>query len=587
MGKVGNGVNGSEEEQGIGTSDENGEQNVERRFCCFGCKDNFIVTRFTGFRCVFVLLLSVAVLLPALFWLPPFLKFADQGGLDLDYRSGFLRYRPTFWDMDFLIMDCLRLKFRWMGYVDRLNKVLESADVLCSIDDRSLYRSHEWLVLLGAASKVLLSFVMTIEFDHDIVASFLVNKSASLLEDNILKLQDDIFDEMNVPNTKVVVLSLEPFAGSNITKVMFGVDPLQNDSKISSTDQSLIRGLFGSLVVNDSSLRLTKSLFGDAFSFEVLKFPGGITIIPPQSVFLLQKVRIPFNFTLNFSIFQTRENFAELKSQLMTGLHLTTREQLVNIPTFECVYENVAWYVFVLVVRDHDLALGPSKNLYINLWNSQGSTVAPPTTVLSSVILVIGNTPRLKQLAQTIRGHSKNLGLNNTVFGKVKQVRLSSILQHSLHGGNGRKGSHLAPSNAPSSSHFSATSPQPDNGPPSVSPTPSQISQTIPVSSPLPNVVFAHAQPPSGGKPKEHSDTMLPVSPSPAPSSCLHTVQWSIVLSLAALTDRTNWRSSSGSNAKSKSQRWQAFDCTAAAAVYSLLQKCTPAYSLSVLPLNF
>ena len=125
---------------------------------------------------------------------------------------------------------------------------------------------------------------------------------------------------------QVVVLSLEPFAGSNITKVMFGVDPLQNDSKISSTDQSLIRGLFGSLVVNDSSLRLTKSLFGDAFSFEVLKFPGGITIIPPQSVFLLQKVQIPFNFTLNFSIFQTRENFAELKSQLMTGLHLTTRE---------------------------------------------------------------------------------------------------------------------------------------------------------------------------------------------------------------------------------------------------------------------
>ncbi|KAJ6912471.1 hypothetical protein NC651_015011 [Populus alba x Populus x berolinensis] len=509
MGKVGNGVNGSEEEQGIGTSDENGEQNVERRFCCFGCKDNFIVTRFIGFRCVFVLLLSVAVFLSALFWLPPFIKFADQGGLDLDYR------------------------FK----------------------------------------------------DHDIVASFLVNKSASLLEDNILKLQDDIFDEMNVPNTKVVILSLEPFTGSNTTKVVFGVDPLENNSKITSTDQSLIRSLFEYLVVNDSSLRLTESLFGDALSFEVLKFPGGITIIPPQSAFLLQNVRIPFNFTLNFSIFQIRENFADLKSQLMTGLHLTTRE-----------------------------------NLYINLWNSQGSTVAPPTTVLSSVILVIGNTPRLKQLAQTIRGHSKNLGLNNTVFGKVKQVRLSSILQHSLHGGegsapspsptslpnpphhhhrhhhhhhhhhhrhhhhhhhhshahphhahaispvpptkrsapapvdgspaplksspaphnsngakppgcqfgckrrftgNGRKGSHLAPSNAPSSSpHFSATSPQPDNGPPSVSPMPSPISQTIPASSPLPNVVFAHAQPPSGGKSEEHHDTMPSVSPSPAPSSC-------------------------------------------------------------------
>jgi len=104
MGKVGNGVNGSEEEQGIGTSDENGEQNVERRFCCFGCKDNFIVTRFIGFRCVFVLLLSVAVFLSALFWLPPFIKFADQGGLDLDYRfkgrdrfSFFFKFFLGFW----------------------------------------------------------------------------------------------------------------------------------------------------------------------------------------------------------------------------------------------------------------------------------------------------------------------------------------------------------------------------------------------------------------------------------------------------------------------------------------------------------
>lgn len=92
MGKVGNGVNGgggggggNEEEQALGTSDENGEQNVERRFCCFGCKGTTI-SRFIGFRCVFVLVLSVAVFLSAVFWLPPFLQFADQGDLDLDYR---------------------------------------------------------------------------------------------------------------------------------------------------------------------------------------------------------------------------------------------------------------------------------------------------------------------------------------------------------------------------------------------------------------------------------------------------------------------------------------------------------------------
>lgn len=80
------------------------------------------------------------------------------------------------------------------------------------------------------------------------------------------------------------------------------------------------------------------------------------------------------------------------------------------------------------------------QNLYVSLSNSKGSTVAAPTTVQSSVLLTIG-TPsmqRLKQLAQTItHSHSRNLGLNNTVFGKVKQVRLSSILQHSLNGGDG------------------------------------------------------------------------------------------------------------------------------------------------------
>ncbi|KAJ6304325.1 hypothetical protein OIU77_018066 [Salix suchowensis] len=393
--------------------------------------------------------------------------------------------------------------------------------------------------------------------DHDIVASFVVKKPVFLLEDNILKLQNDIFDEMRVPNTKVVILSLEPLAGSNRTKVVFGVDPLEIDSKISSTDQSLIRGSFVSLVVNESSLELTKSLFGDASSFEVLKFPGGITIIPPQRAFLLQKVKIPFNFTLNFSILQIRENFAELKSQLKEGLHLT-----------------------------------PIENLYIDLWNSQGSTVAPPTTVQSLVLLVIGNTPRLKQLAQTIRvllhlllllflitpiptphhhhrhhHHHHHHDAHAPAISPVPPPKRSapapvddspaplksSPAPHNNREanppgcqfghkrrftGNGRKRSHLVSSGAPSSPPPSAASPQPDNDRPEVSPAPSPISHAIPASSPLPNVVFAHAQPPSRGKSDEHSDTMPSFSPSPSPSSSsagILTVQWAFALSLAAV----------------------------------------------------
>ncbi|KAK1277115.1 hypothetical protein QJS04_geneDACA022220 [Acorus gramineus] len=96
-----------------------------------------------------------------------------------------------------------------------------------------------------------------------------------------------------------------------------------------------------SFVVQQSSLHLTPS-FGNQSFFQVLKFPGGITVIPPQSAFLLQ------------------------------------------------------------------------KNLYVRLTNVNGSTVAPPTIVQTSVVLAIGNippsVPRLKQLAQAITGsHAGNL----------------------------------------------------------------------------------------------------------------------------------------------------------------------------------
>ncbi|KAF7146151.1 hypothetical protein RHSIM_Rhsim04G0117900 [Rhododendron simsii] len=241
--------------------------------------------------------------------------------------------------------------------------------------------------------------------DHDMVASFMLKKPVSLLQDNILQLEGDIFDEIEAPTIKVSaveILSLKPVSGSNFTTVVFAVVPDEKNTRVSSTIQSLIRASFVSLV-QQYPLRLNASLFGEPSSFEVLKFPGGITIIPPQSAFLLQKVQILFNFTLIFSIDQIKYNFNDLTSQLKSGLRLA-----------------------------------PYENLYISLTNSKGSTVAPPTTVQTIVLLAIGSPPsqtRLKQLAQTIKNsHAKNLGLNNTVFGRVKQVRLSSILQHSLSG---------------------------------------------------------------------------------------------------------------------------------------------------------
>lgn len=118
---------------------------------------------------------------------------------------------------------------------------------------------------------------------------------------------------------QVEVLKLEPSAGSNSTKVIFAVDS-------DATTQSLIKASFVSIIIHQSPLRLTASLFGDPFSFEVLKFLGGITVSPQQSAFLMQKVQILFNFTLNFSIEQIQDNFDELRRQLKSGLHLAPYE---------------------------------------------------------------------------------------------------------------------------------------------------------------------------------------------------------------------------------------------------------------------
>lgn len=39
--------------------------------------------------------------------------------------------------------------------------------------------------------------------DHDMVASFMLKKPVSLLQDNILRLEGDIFDEIEAPTIKV------------------------------------------------------------------------------------------------------------------------------------------------------------------------------------------------------------------------------------------------------------------------------------------------------------------------------------------------------------------------------------------------
>lgn len=143
----------------------------------------------------------------------------------------------------------------------------------------------------------------------------------------------------------MVILSLDPLPGSNMTKVEFAVDPYSKYSGMSSASASLIRASFESLVIGQSFLQVTSSLFGHPFSFEVLKFKGGITIVPQQHAFLLQKAQIQFNFTLNFSIQEIQLNFDELTSQLKSGLHLAPYEVRHSFLFIPCFY-----FIFLIVI---------------------------------------------------------------------------------------------------------------------------------------------------------------------------------------------------------------------------------------------
>jgi hypothetical protein len=122
------------------------------------------------------------------------------------------------------------------------------------------------------------------------------------------------------------VNKLHPLDGSNWTNIIFSIVPFPENATISSTWLSILRSKFMSLVVRQSTIHLTKPLFGNSSYFEVIKFPGGITIIPPQTAFLLQKPHATFNFTLNYPIYKLQDRTNELKDQMEAGLLLNPYE---------------------------------------------------------------------------------------------------------------------------------------------------------------------------------------------------------------------------------------------------------------------
>ncbi|XP_038684635.1 uncharacterized protein LOC119984648 isoform X2 [Tripterygium wilfordii] len=250
---------------------------------------------------------------------------------------------------------------------------------------------------------------------------------------------------------KVVILSMHQSDTSNWTDVVFGVlsDPI--NVPINSVFLSVLRSSLIELFLQQSNLTLTTSIFGEPFMFEILKFPGGITIIPPQSNFNWLSAITLFNFTLNNPMSEIDENLNKLKEQLNLELHLR-----------------------------------PYEILFVELTNEVGSTISSPVTVQAFVVSDNGIIlpQRLKQLAQTITDSpADNLGLDNSVFGNVNSVILSSVL----------KGITQVPTPAPSPAPTpelsytseSSTPPNPDSSP-SFSPLSPPDIHLLPPCSPLP-----------------------------------------------------------------------------------------------------
>lgn len=122
---------------------------------------------------------------------------------------------------------------------------------------------------------------------------------------------------------------------SDWTNVVFGVLSDRVDVAINPVSLSVLRSSLIELFLQQSNLTLTNSIFGEPSSLEILKSPGGITVIPDQSASIWQISQTLFNFTLHNSICEVIENLSDLKKQLKSGLRLRSYE-VFYLTSFFC-----------------------------------------------------------------------------------------------------------------------------------------------------------------------------------------------------------------------------------------------------------
>ncbi|KAJ1281181.1 hypothetical protein BS78_04G288500 [Paspalum vaginatum] len=235
----------------------------------------------------------------------------------------------------------------------------------------------------------------------EIQAGFILLVPHSQVASQAGMLEKEIYNQIGVPNSKVAV-SMQPYKDANTTYVKFGVLPNPRNTSMSTNSIKTLRKSLIRLTLQELNLSLTPSVFGDPFCLEILGFPGGITVLLPHTASQADVTQPLFSMTFNSTIHQIREFLEEMKIELGFILEQTADEEL-----------------------------------YVELTNINGSTVATPVTVQVSISPIdhsIYLRPyRLKQLAQIItEWSSRNLGLNTSIFGRILKLKLSPLLQSFL-----------------------------------------------------------------------------------------------------------------------------------------------------------
>ncbi|GMN58901.1 hypothetical protein TIFTF001_027999 [Ficus carica] len=351
---------GKSEEQSLHqqqSNDDEAENRDSSGLLCQGC--SMVLSRIAqdfSLRCVVVLLLILSMFVSGIFWILP--------------------YRPTLSGFD-------------------AEQAIKLIGVDCAFPIGCNFL-EEWL-----CHSFITYFSSEAVFIAPVQAYFVLEKPVSHLVPCIGRLEYDITVEIGVPDMKVSVLSMHQLGGSNWTTVVFGALPDPINTQISPVSLSVLRSSLIEVFLQTTNLTLTTSTFGQPSGFEILKFQGGITVIPVQPAPIWQIPQILFNFTLSNSISDILDYIVELKDQLKYGLQL-----------------------------------GPYETVFVQITNTFGSTTAPPVIIQASVVLPDYKSlqpQRLKQLALTLTGsRARNLGLNNSVFGKVKSISLSSYLKGTL-----------------------------------------------------------------------------------------------------------------------------------------------------------